>query len=111
MKSTIHKKVQSGQTARCLSLGFRIFFDPRLSFIGAFRDLQIMPFADFVAGAIPRRVAGIAFALTWAGFTAAPAGANTIIDWNQQLIGVIQQTSALLINGPPEVAREMSILD
>jgi hypothetical protein len=70
-----------------------------------------MPFADFATGIIPQRVAGIAFALAWAGLAATPAGANTVVDWNQQLIGIIQQTSALLINGPPEVAREMSILD
>jgi hypothetical protein len=39
------------------------------------------------------------------------AQSNPVIFWNDQLISVIQQTSALMVAGPPEVAREMAIVD
>lgn len=59
------------------------------------------------------RTIGLA-ALTAAGVVGYPSigrADDPVIYWNQQLIGVIQQISALLVNGPPEVARQMSIVD
>jgi hypothetical protein len=55
-------------------------------------------------------LAGLALA---AGVIALPTAsrADAVLDWNDELLTVIQQTSSLLVDGPPEVAREMSIVD
>ena len=37
--------------------------------------------------------------------------ANAILTWNNELLTTIQRTSALLVDGPPEVAREMAMVD
>ena len=37
--------------------------------------------------------------------------ADAILTWNTTLLDVVRQTSPLLVDGPPEVAREMAILD
>ena len=34
---------------------------------------------------------------------------NTVLDWNNEFLTVIQQTSVSWVDGPPEVAREMAI--
>jgi hypothetical protein len=40
-----------------------------------------------------------------------PGRADSVLAWNNELIDIFQQTSGLLIDTPPEVAREMSIVD
>jgi hypothetical protein len=47
-----------------------------------------------------------------AGACVLPAAsrADAILTWNNELLNVIRQTSGLLVNGPPEVAREMAIV-
>jgi hypothetical protein len=47
----------------------------------------------------------LACALPWA------ARADSVLLWNSTLLQIIQQTSAALIDGPPEVAREMAIVN
>jgi hypothetical protein len=55
----------------------------------------------------------------WAGavsgvlLVAAPSAsrADSVMAWNNTLLTVIQQTSALLTDGPPEVAREIAMVD
>jgi hypothetical protein len=37
--------------------------------------------------------------------------ADAIMTWNNELLAVIRQTSPLLVNGPPEVAREIAMVD
>ena len=37
--------------------------------------------------------------------------ANTVIDVNNALLNIIQNTSAALVDGPPEVAREIALID
>lgn len=37
--------------------------------------------------------------------------ADAVLMWNDQLLSAIRQTSALLVDGPPEVAREMAMVD
>ncbi|MEJ0019145.1 MAG: hypothetical protein WDN25_21860 [Acetobacteraceae bacterium] len=46
-------------------------------------------------------------------FAAAPslAHADPVLTWNSVMLDTIRQTSALLVDGPPEVAREMAMLD
>jgi hypothetical protein len=36
--------------------------------------------------------------------------ADAILTWNNELLDAIRQTSALLVNGPPEVAREIAMV-
>jgi hypothetical protein len=40
----------------------------------------------------------------------ADARANAVQTWNTEMLSLIRQTSALLVDGPPEVAREIAIL-
>jgi len=40
-----------------------------------------------------------------------PGRADAVLAWNAELLTIIQQTSSLLVDGPPEVAREMAIVD
>jgi hypothetical protein len=57
--------------------------------------------------------------LTWAGALAAmllltapsAARADSVMLWNDTLLGIIQQTSGLRTDGPPEVAREIAMVD
>jgi hypothetical protein len=37
--------------------------------------------------------------------------ADAILIWNDELLNVIRQTSGLMVDGPPEVAREMAMVD
>jgi len=37
--------------------------------------------------------------------------ANAVIDVNNTLLNIIQNTSAALVDGPPEVAREIALID
>jgi hypothetical protein len=39
------------------------------------------------------------------------ARADAILTWNNELLSVAQQTTGLLVDGPPEVAREMAMVD
>ena len=39
------------------------------------------------------------------------ARANVVIDVNNALLNIIQNTSAALVDGPPEVAREIALID
>jgi hypothetical protein len=41
----------------------------------------------------------------------APARANVIVDVNNALLNIIQNTSASLVDGPPEVAREIALVE
>ncbi len=45
------------------------------------------------------------FASSW------PARANVVVDVNNALLIIIQNTSASLVDGPPEVAREIALID
>ena len=57
---------------------------------------------------------GLSVAAAVAAFAFAPAPAraeNAVQFWNQTLLAVTQQTSALLAAGPPDVALQMAILD
>ncbi|MGE4049108.1 MAG: vanadium-dependent haloperoxidase [Acetobacteraceae bacterium] len=59
------------------------------------------------------RQAGYGAALGFATLTTAvPARADLdpVLMWNTELISVIRQTSALLVDGPPEVARQIAIV-
>ncbi len=38
------------------------------------------------------------------------ARADAVTTWNEELLSVIRQTSALLVDGPPEVARQIAIV-
>src|ERR1700758_4797630 len=40
-----------------------------------------------------------------------PARANVIVDVNNALLNIIKNTSASLVDGPPEVAREIALID
>ena len=53
------------------------------------------------------------FGAVWlAAFAAsASARANVIVDVNDALLNIIQNTSASLVDGPPEVAREIALID
>ena len=37
--------------------------------------------------------------------------ADAILTWNDELLSAIRQTSGLMVDGPPEVAREMAMVD
>lgn len=60
-----------------------------------------------------------AYATTWTGALAAmlllaapsDARADAVMQWNNTLLSIIQQTSGLLASGPPEVAREIAMVD
>jgi hypothetical protein len=39
------------------------------------------------------------------------ARADAILTWNNALLDAVRQTSALLVDGPPEVARQMAMVD
>ena len=39
------------------------------------------------------------------------ARANVVVDVNNALLNIIQNTSAALVDGPPEVAREIALID
>ncbi len=54
-------------------------------------------------------VLGLAASLT-AGAGIGGAQASAVLTWNNELLSVVRQTSALLVNGPPEVAREIAIV-
>lgn len=41
----------------------------------------------------------------------APSHADAILMWNNALLDAIRQTSPLLVDGPPEVAREIAMVD
>src|SRR6516162_16922 len=43
--------------------------------------------------------------------TAGSAGANVVVDVNNALLSIIQNTSAALVDSPPEVAREIALID
>jgi hypothetical protein len=45
-----------------------------------------------------------------AGGTSRDARADAVTLWNTEMLSLIRQTSGLLVNGPPEVAREIAIL-
>lgn len=44
-------------------------------------------------------------------FASLPARANVVIDVNNALLSIIINTSASLVDGPPEVAREIALVD
>lgn len=39
-----------------------------------------------------------------------PALANVVLDWNNEFLTIVRQTSINWVDGPPEVAREMAIM-
>src|ERR1700739_5179289 len=39
------------------------------------------------------------------------SGSNVVVDVNNALLNIIQNTSAALVDGPPEVAREIALID
>jgi hypothetical protein len=43
-------------------------------------------------------------------FLVVGAHANEIVDWNNELLTITQQTSGNLVSGPPEVARDIALL-
>jgi hypothetical protein len=49
-------------------------------------------------------------ALAGVGFGAADARADAVQMWNAEMLSIIRQTSPLIVDGPPEVAREIAIL-
>jgi hypothetical protein len=52
------------------------------------------------------------FAAVWLALAApGSAFANVVVDVNNALLNIIQNTSASLIDGPPEVAREIALID
>jgi hypothetical protein len=52
----------------------------------------------------------IIFLVAWS-ILPGPARADAVLAWNEQLLAIFQQSSGLLVDGPPEVAREMAIVD
>jgi hypothetical protein len=54
---------------------------------------------------------GAALAVALLLATPSAARADAVMLWNDTLLSVIQQTSGLLTSGPPEVAREIAMVD
>jgi hypothetical protein len=56
---------------------------------------------------------GLVAAVMAAVFFAAPTAsrADAVLAWNDEMLTIFQQTSSLVVDGPPEVAREMAIVD
>ena len=56
------------------------------------------------------RLAGL---VVGAGAACLPSSgrADAILTWNDELLSAIRQTSGLMVDGPPEVAREMAMVD
>ena len=68
-----------------------------------------------VAGSRYKPLSGRVRAFLVTGLTvllAIPSGAraDAVLTWNQQLVQAFRQTSALIVDGPPEVAREMAMV-
>ncbi|MBV8088344.1 MAG: vanadium-dependent haloperoxidase [Alphaproteobacteria bacterium] len=56
---------------------------------------------------------GVLFGTVWlaAFVSSGSVRANAVIDVNNALLNIIQNTSAALVDGPPEVAREIALID
>ena len=57
-----------------------------------------------------KKRAGIAAALLLP-IASPTAHADAVMLWNDTLLSIAQQTSGLLTNGPPEIAREIAMVD
>jgi hypothetical protein len=60
-----------------------------------------------------RRWGMVLFGTVWLAAFASPgsARANVVIDVNNALLNIIQNTSGALVDGPPEAAREIALID
>lgn len=59
---------------------------------------------------IGRAVSVMVLAGSLCAFGTQTAKADAVTTWNNEMLSVIRQTSALLVDGPPEVARQIAIV-